>query len=140
MYDPSVEGVDARARADECRTATPEAACSVREEIVFVDPAISDLPTFVAGLRSDVQLKFLSGRRSAIAEMAEVLEDAPGVRTIHVVAHGGPGRIDFASGHLSLENLDEQAVELADLRKALAGSDILLWSCETGRGERGAEF
>jgi hypothetical protein len=45
------------------------------------------------------------------------------------------------SPSLSLETIDERRASLAAIGPALAkDGEVLLWSCETGRGARGAAF
>jgi hypothetical protein len=60
---------------------------------------------------------------------------------LHVIAHGAPGRVSFASGDWSLETLSAESEDFAAIGKAL-GPDgrLLLWSCRTGAGAAGADF
>src|SRR5262249_45829557 len=61
------------------------------------------------------------------------------VGVVHIVAHGRPGEVSFASGSLSLATIADQAAELAAIGRALGeDGDLLLWSCNTGEGECGA--
>lgn len=80
----------------------------------------------------------ISGR-AAPAQIADVLEHRP-AGAVHVIAHGRPGEVSFSSGALRAENLTEYSAHLGRIREALAGAPLLLWSCQTGEGERGAAF
>ncbi|MGH6734564.1 MAG: DUF4347 domain-containing protein [Methyloceanibacter sp.] len=110
-------------------------------EIVFVDSNIASLNTLLSGVRPDLQKVVLSPGRSALGEIADALRGRTGLEAIHIVAHGAPGEVQFASGTLTRHGLGDHAAELATIGQALAaGGRLLLWSCETGQGERGREF
>jgi hypothetical protein len=112
-----------------------------KKEIAFIDPTISDLSTFLANVRSDVEAIVLSPQCSAPAQIADIVKSRGDLDAIHVVAHGRPGEVSLGSGPLSLENIDQHAVALACLGKALTEEgELLLWSCNSAAGERGAEF
>jgi protocadherin Fat 4 len=115
-------------------------SCAFRE-IAFIDPAISHLDLFVAGLRPGVEAVLLPRNRDALAAIASVLEGNAGLDAIHIVAHGRPGELSFAAGALNIKTIDQHRAELAQIGDAL-GSDgtIALWSCETGAGWQGACF
>jgi hypothetical protein len=110
-------------------------------EIVFIDETVSHLKTLLAGLRPDVEPIVLTASTRATAQIATALEGRDGLRAVHVVAHGGAGELLFGAGALSLETLDDEATELAAIGRALGGDGgLLLWSCNTGEGERGSAF
>jgi Ca2+-binding RTX toxin-like protein len=110
-------------------------------EIAFIDRGVTDLDTFLAGLRPEVESVVLTDHERALPQMARALQDRTGVEAIHIVAHGRAGEVRFGSGALSLETLDEHRAELAAIGRALnAQGDLRLWSCHTGADERGAAF
>jgi hypothetical protein len=110
-------------------------------EIAFIDRGVTDLDTFLAGLRPEVESVVLTDHERALPQMARALQDRTGVEAIHIVAHGLAGEVRFGSGALSLETLDEHRAELAAIGRALnAQGDLRLWSCHTGADERGAAF
>ena len=73
--------------------------------------------------------------------MARALAAYRDLDAIHVIAHGAPGEVQFASGNLTVEGLDGASADLAGIGRAL-GPDgaFLLWSCHTGSGMRGANL
>jgi hypothetical protein len=110
-------------------------------EIAFIDRGVTDLDTFLAGLRPEVESVVLTDHERALPQMARALQDRTGVEAIHIVAHGQAGEVRFGSGALSLETLDEHRAELAAIGRALdPQGDLRLWSCHTGADERGAAF
>src|SRR5437879_1593475 len=102
------------------------------KQIAFVDPSISDLPNFLAGLRPDVEAIVLAPSEPALAQIARVLKDREGIDALHIVAHGRPGEVSFGAGALSLERLEAGEPGLAAVGRALdADGEILLWTCNS---------
>ncbi len=109
--------------------------------MVFIDRNITDLNTLLAGMRSDVDTVLLTGEEPAILQIARIVQGREQLSAIHIIAHGRAGEISFDSGALSIETLNEYSANLAEIGQALAkDGDVLLWSCHTGAGERGASF
>jgi hypothetical protein len=110
-------------------------------EIAFIDPAATEPERLLQHLRPDVKGIVLEPTTGAIVQIAHALEGQSGLNTIHVIAHGRPGQVCFGQGPLSIETLDQQAKHLAVIGRAL-GDDgqLMLWSCQTGRGSLGSSF
>ena len=81
-------------------------------EIAFIDPAISNLERFLAGLRVGVEPVLLDATIPALVQIASALRHRSGLDAVHIVAHGHPGEIRFASGALSAETVGLYAAEL----------------------------
>ena len=114
---------------------------SLPSEVAFIDPAIDDLPGFLAGLRPDIEAVLLSPSQNALPQIAKELRRRGELEAIHIVAHGAPGQVSFSSGALTLETVEEHAADLAKIGAALdVNGSLLLWSCETGSGGRGSAF
>jgi Hint domain/Domain of unknown function (DUF4347) len=118
-----------------------QAAAVAAREIAFIDPAVSDVHVLLAGLRPDVQPILLNAAEPAPRQMAAALRGRAGLDAIHIIAHGAPGEVRFAAGALSADSLDEHAVDLSALGARLGrNARLMLWTCETGQGERGQDF
>src|SRR5262245_27954926 len=108
-------------------------------EIVFIDQKIFDLHSLLAGLRPDLETIVITASARATAQIATALEGRDDSHAVHVIAHGGAGEVRFGAGVLSHETLDDHAADLAEIGRTLgADGDLLLWSCNTAEGERGA--
>ena len=70
---------------------------SVRE-ILFLDPAVADPGTMLGALRPGVAAIRVDDRRPAARQIAAALAGRRELAAIHLVAHGGPGRVDFSAG------------------------------------------
>src|SRR5438067_10777695 len=110
-------------------------------EFDSVDPGVSDVGTLLQGLRPEITAAVLDAGRGAVAQIADHLAGCRRLSAIHIIAHGAPGEIGFTAGRLSLATISGCADDLARIGDALdAQGELLLWSCETGRGARGAQF
>lgn len=110
-------------------------------EILFVDPAVSDLDTILGNLRPEVDAIILDRGRPAVRQIAAALETREGLDAVHVIAHGAPGRVGFSAGEWSVATIKEAANDLAAIGRSLAvDGDLRLWSCETAWGEAGTAF
>jgi hypothetical protein len=109
--------------------------------IAFIDPAVSDLASLLGGIRPDIETVLLASSEAATKQIARTLKGRQGIEAIHIVAHGQPGALSFSSGLLSLETVDGCRADLAAIGEALeVDGGLMLWSCNTGYGKRGAAF
>ena len=78
---------------------------SGRSEILFVDPSVSALGTILGNLRPGVEAIVLDSARPAARQIASALDGRRGLRSVHIMAHGAPGRVSFAAGDLVVRNI-----------------------------------
>ncbi|QOL49120.1 cadherin domain-containing protein [Massilia litorea] len=110
-------------------------------EIVFIDSAVPDLNDLLGWMLPGVEKVVLPAMQPPVAAMANSLRNRSGIDAIHIIAHGQPGEIAFASGPLSLDTLEEAVTDLGTIGDALEdGGKVLVWSCGTAKGERGGIF
>ena len=109
-------------------------------EIVFIGPQVDDTELLCAGRRPEVRGVQLNAIEPAPRQMARTLVGRHGLEAVHVIAHGAPGEVRFAAGELSVETIEKHTDDLARIGQALRRGKFMLWSCETGQGQRGAAF
>src|SRR5258708_2940901 len=110
-------------------------------QLVFIDCQVSDSHKLISGLEAGRRAYLLDANRDALRQIADALDEFGPVEAVHIVAHGAPGELHFASGTLSRANLAHDATALARIRAALApDADGLLGACETGRGAEREKF
>lgn len=110
-------------------------------DILFVDPGVSNLEILLAGLRPGVDAIVLNSSGSALHQIADGLKARGGATNVHIIAHGREGEVRFSSGVLNEDTIAEDADNIAEIGASLVeNARILLWSCHTGGGLRGAEF
>jgi len=110
-------------------------------EILFVDPGVDDIATILTGLRPEVDAIVLDRTRPPARQIADALAERQNLDAIHIIAHGGPGRVSFSAGEWSTATLNDAADDLASIGKALgSGGELRLWSCRCGAGHEGDAF
>jgi hypothetical protein len=110
-------------------------------EILFIDPGVSDIETLLGHLRPEIEAILLDPVRPAAHQMAAALAGRHGLDSVHIIAHGAPGHVNFTAGGWSAATVADDAEELAVIGRALAASGGLrLWSCQTAAGPAGAAF
>lgn len=110
-------------------------------EILFVDSGVPDFNAVLRHLRPEVGAIVLDAKRPAARQMATAVAGIGGLQAIHVIAHGAPGRVAFASGEWSSETVSSEASDLAIIGGSLSKDCALqLWSCRAGVGSEGSDF
>jgi hypothetical protein len=114
---------------------------TTKAEVLFVDRAVPDLDLVLSELRPGVEAVVLDRGRPVARQIAEALADRRGLEAVHVMAHGSPGRVNFAAGDWTAATVTDDSGELSAIGRALAaGGDLRLWSCGTAYGRVGAAF
>ena len=108
-------------------------------EILLVDARVDAIETLAADVAGRARLRVIDAGEDAIAVLTGLLAEGP-VAALHVVAHGAPGRLMLGRGMVDATALLERSALTAGWSAALAGSDILLYACEAGRGAEGARL
>ena len=112
---------------------------NVIREIAFIDPAVADVDTLIAGLRPEVFPIRLDAVTPAPEQMARAVAGLSGLKAIHVIAHGAPGEVGFAAGELSPATLANHHGDLAAIGRAIGGGgELCVWACRVAAGSRGA--
>ena len=110
-------------------------------EILFVDPSVDDVETILHGLRPGVKATVLDPAIPAARQIALALDGLHDLDAVHVIAHGAPGRVNFASGDWSVATLGQDAEDLAAIGRALSvDGELRLWSCNAGADAAGTAF
>ena len=110
-------------------------------EKLFVDASVDDLATILCNLRPGVEAVVLDRATPPARQIAVALHSVRGLDAVHVIAHGAPGRVNFAAGHWSVESAENEPDDFAAIGRAIAAhGDLRLWSCQTGAGVTGGRF
>lgn len=109
-------------------------------QLVFLDAAVPFKGLLLRHLQPDAEAIVLTADQPATSQIARALQDRGGLEAVHVLAHGQPGRIDFAAGPLSLATLPQHQEAVASIGKSLAGGTLQLWACHAGHGDAGRGF
>lgn len=111
------------------------------EEIIFVDPDITDLSQLLGEIPARARLVVLDPDSDALAQISGELARHTGLEAVHIVSHGNSGRLEFASGTLDLTSLADDAELLRSWQGSLSEEgDVILYGCEVAAGEKGYAF
>lgn len=138
---PATQG--AQASADPSQTENTEP----RQEIIFVDSAVSDYSKLIEGIDPDVEIYILDGNSDGVEQIASTLqqlqseENFQGFDAIHIVSHGSEAQLILGSTTLTLNSMQNgHADELAIIGDSLSeNADILIYGCNFGANIEGQE-
>lgn len=109
--------------------------------IVFVDAAVSDLSHLASESLSDAEVVLLDANQNGIEQITSVLSQRHNVRAVHVMSHGDEGRLQLGNQEVGEAELVRLQDQLRGWSASLtADADILLYGCDTGKGDIGARF
>ncbi len=110
--------------------------------LVFIDTAVADFDHLLNTIQVQSEIYLLNRQSDGVQQIAAALAKRHHVKTVVILAHGNTGEI-----HLGNTTLDSTGVEktyrreMETIGRALAnGADLLLYSCNTGRGASGRRF
>src|SRR5690606_6296201 len=75
-----------------------------------------------------------------LAALATVVQAFGPVSAVHLVGHGGPGRLAIGARQITRESLAHRPEAVAALAAALGGAPLLLYGCALGAGAEGQAF
>ncbi len=110
-------------------------------EIVFIDTAVADYQSLVAGVKPGIATVILDSNQGGIAQISEYLAGCQEVSALHVICHGSPGSLQLGTAQLSLDTLNAYVSQLQKWAESLsAKAEILLYGCSVAAGSRGQAF
>ncbi|TXT20760.1 MAG: hypothetical protein FD138_4158 [Planctomycetota bacterium] len=125
--------------SDEQQSERQAATADVRHELVFVDVAVEDYQTLLAGVDPRAEVFLLDPNRDGIEQIVEVLSQRSGLDAVHIVSHGSAGELQLGTATLTLDSMHDQYAEhLGRIGQALAAdADILIYGCNFAEGLMG---
>jgi len=110
-------------------------------EIVFIDTAVADYQSLVAGVKPGIPTVILDSNQGGIAQISEYLAGCQEVSALHIICHCSPGSLQLGTAQLSLDTLNAYASQLQKWAESLtAKAEILLYGCSVAAGDRGQAF
>ncbi|HYG85055.1 MAG TPA: DUF4347 domain-containing protein [Azospirillum sp.] len=110
-------------------SALPGPAAASRS-ILIADRALENISLLLDGLKGGIELRVLDRDEKPVHALRNALGEA-GVRAVHLLGHGSPGRMVFPSGILD-------AVSLTEIPAGIGrGVEVVLYGCRTGGGAPG---
>ena len=114
-----------------------------KREVVFIEDTLADYQTLVDGIHAGVEVELIDWSTSGFAQIAKWTQTHSGYDAIHVISHGGEGKLYLGTDALTDASLSDPVIqaELAQLGSALnAGGDLLVYGCDIAKGTDGQQF
>ncbi|WP_392535848.1 DUF4347 domain-containing protein [Nostoc sp. C117] len=118
--------------------------------LVFIDMALEDYQSLVNGVISDTEVFVIDSTENGVEQITDILATRAGqnLRSIHIVCHGVPGRLQLGNTHLGLDTLEYYSQQLQQWQKIFSASsktiksvtNLLIYGCNVASGDAGAEF
>ncbi|CAN7446185.1 Ig-like domain-containing protein [Acidovorax sp. LjRoot74] len=109
-------------------------------EIFIVDSRVQDVATLLKGLPPGAEVVVLKAGEDGLQQMAAALGERGDVRAVHVLAHGSEGQLLLGNTVLG-NQLDSHSAQLTAIGRAMTpDGDLLVYACDVGAGEGGAQF
>jgi VCBS repeat-containing protein len=106
--------------------------------IVFIDPAVDDYESLMAGVMPEFAVFLLDATRNGVEQISDILSDWSGLSSLHIVSHGTPGSVQLGTGFLNLETIGQYSQQIQGWETALKDdADILIYGCEVAKGPLG---
>ncbi|TKC91199.1 DUF4347 domain-containing protein [Trinickia terrae] len=119
-------------------TDTSAASASPEKQVVFIDSNVTDYQELITGLPAGTVYVVLNPNTDGLAQIAQYLEQHPGVQAIHLLSHGSEGQVQAGSTVLDSADLSQYSAELAQIGAAMApGGDFLIYGCDVAAGSDG---
>ena len=110
----------------------------LKTAIAFIDPRVEHPEILEAGVRSHVAAVRLDPFRPGLEQIDAVLTRHPGIREIHIVSHGEPGRFQLGSEWVDEIALETHQTMLNRWREFLSNdAEILVYGCRVAATETG---
>ncbi|WP_413261976.1 DUF4347 domain-containing protein, partial [Floridanema flaviceps] len=106
------------------------------KSLVFIDTAVSDYQSLVAGVDNAYELIVLDPKQNGIYLVTDVLASRTDISTVHIVSHGSPGCLYLGNAQLSLDSLKGYAAQLQQWDVC----DLVLYGCNVADQVQGRQF
>ncbi|MEL6897416.1 MAG: DUF4347 domain-containing protein, partial [Planctomycetota bacterium] len=137
-------GADIAAAADNASREESSAPASRQQstnEIVFVDPGLENVEEILQSIPGDHELILMDAKRPGLAQISQVIRQRSGITAVHILSHGGDGKLQLGGGIVDHQALHQHADELRQWANALTDdADVLLYGCDVAAGESGRSF
>lgn len=120
--------------------ATPTSAEN-KNTVVFVDARVVDADKLLQGVAPGTDVVYLDSTKDGVQQIADYLSQHDAKDAIQIIAHGNAGDLWLGTSYLSNDTLANYTDSLAQVGASInEGGDILLFACNTAKGEQGLAF
>ncbi|NJN86000.1 MAG: DUF4347 domain-containing protein [Leptolyngbyaceae cyanobacterium SL_7_1] len=93
--------------------------------LVVIDAAVQDAAVLEMGVGEGATVVRLTADRDGIVQLTGLLKQHPGIRQLHLIAHGAPGCLWLANQAITLETIEHYAAQF----RSWSTVQLFLYSC-----------
>jgi VCBS repeat-containing protein len=109
--------------------------------IAFIDGALPDYQTLVAGIQSGTAVYVLNPTGDEVSQITQILAGYNNLSSVALFTHGSDGALQLGKNNLNSTNLINYAEPLQSWSKSLAaGADLLFYACNVSADVVGQNF
>jgi hypothetical protein len=116
----------------------PFVACTSNQprSIVILDPTVPDSNHIASGVKPGTATYILESQPDAIEQITTLLAQHQGIEALHIITHGGSGKIYLGTTELNSSNIENYSQQLQQWRNSLTtNASIILYGCNSAAGE-----
>ena len=107
-------------------------------ELAIIDAGVADPERLAASLRPDIDVVHLAGEPDGLTELVTRLGGIREIDVLHILAHGGPGRLTLGAREITADSVREAPGLFATLSRMLSPeATIRLDACRVASGRAG---
>ncbi|SDG60538.1 DUF4347 domain-containing protein, partial [Thalassobaculum litoreum] len=119
----------------------PDTDADAAPDLVLIDARVPAADGLLAALARPCRVVRMPQGADGLALLRRALsESRTPPSSVHLISHGAPGRLLLGRKRIDTAALRRSVVELADIRRRLAGAPVTLYGCSVGAGESGRAF
>jgi hypothetical protein len=108
--------------------------------LLVIDSAVDDADVLLQDLPPGVRTARLPSDLAPLEGLRMLLDAHPGTRELHVLSHGAPGRLEFASGVVAESDVEASRETLSSWFAGIERPEIILYGCDVAADEEGRSF
>ncbi len=119
----------------------PDTDAVAAPDLVLIDARVPEPEILLAALARPCRVVRVPQGTDGLALLRRALsERGTPPPSVHLLSHGAPGNFLLGRERIDTATLRRSVVELADIRRRLAGAPVTLYGCSVGAGESGRAF
>ena len=135
------EEAEASAITNEQKQVNESSLSTKENEVVIIDKDLPGQNVLLASLKPGIEIEYFDSGVDMFTSINNALRSNAPVKALHIVTHGAPGMIFTTSDIIDSKALESNATEVRNWEKYfLPDAEILLYGCETSKGEDGIKF
>jgi hypothetical protein len=120
-------------------TGAAQSSSPPEKEVVFVDTNVTNYQELLNGLPANTKVVLLSPDSNGLEQIAQYLQQHPGVDAINLISHGAQGQVQVGNVLLDQGDLSQYRAVLGQIGAAMKpNGDFLIYGCDVAAGSDGA--